>query len=53
MSRDGNWFFGRHFVIESSLRFLMFFCCILVLLDYFISGLHLTAKFIRESTFLS
>ena len=30
-----------------------FFCCILVLLDYFINGPHFTANFIRESTFLS
>ena len=29
------------------------FCCILVLLDYFISAPHFTAKFIRESIFLS
>ena len=29
------------------------FCFSLVLLDYFISGVNLSSKFIRESTFLS
>ena len=52
MSGDGNWFFGRHFVIVYPILD-FFFCCILVLLDYFISGPHFTAKFIRENTFLS
>ena len=50
-SRDGNCFFGRHFVIVYPI--FDFFCYILVLLDYFISGSHFTAKFIRESSFLS
>ena len=52
MSRDGNWFFGRHFVIVYPIsNFFVVFC--LFFLDYFISGPHFTPKFIRESTFLS
>ena len=53
MSRDGNWFFGRHFVIVFpivdffALSFFFFF------LDYVISGPHFTAQFIRKSTFLT
>ena len=46
MSGDGNWFFGRHFIIVYPI--FNFSCCILVLLDYFISGPHFTAKFIRK-----
>ena len=51
MSRDGNWFFGRHFVIVYPM--IDFFAVFWFLFDYFISGLYFTAKFIRESIFLS
>ena len=48
MSWDRNLFFWPPFC--NCISDFRFFCCILVLLDYFISGPYFIAKSIREST---
>ena len=64
LKESGFPIFGRKFYVASlKLDFwapfsycksdVQIFCFVLVLLDYFISGVNLNPKFIRESTFLS